>query len=91
MARPLKYDSEKKERKLRVTESGWEGTRSIALSLNRSGIADLLEDLARGTLIIGEVKPSNVEQVIADILRTIPPNDRRSAKKWLTRLAKKLQ
>lgn len=64
MARPTKYQSAKKERKIRVTDAGWEGAKSIALSLGREGVADLLEDLARGSLVTGEAKSVDSVAVI---------------------------
>lgn len=47
MARPLKYEERKLPRKLRMTETGWEGLRSIAASHGIS-IAELLEQIGRG-------------------------------------------
>jgi hypothetical protein len=85
MARPLKYESEKKERKLRVTDDGWDGTRTIAGRANCPGIADVLEKLGRGDLVLSHPKPDR-EEAIAQVLRTVPPRERSAVSRYLRKL-----
>ncbi len=88
MVRPLKYEAEKKERKLRVTDEGWEGAKTIARSVNCPGIADVLEQLARGELILAHPKPQvDIEGAIAQVLQTVPPKERSAVSRHLRKLA----
>jgi hypothetical protein len=88
MARPLKYDTEKKERKLRVTDIGWDGVKNVARQENCPGIADVLEKLGRGELVLSHPKPDrpDPEEAIAQVLRTVPPRERSTVSRYLRKL-----
>lgn len=98
MARPLKYGVVKEERKLRMTDEGWEGVRKIAGGHNCPGIADLLERIGRGDLLVVSPHPEKeascseqVEAAIAAVLPTIPIKDRVLASKAFKKLMAQLQ
>jgi hypothetical protein len=48
--RPPAFEEEKKRRTLTVTDSGWEGTMSVAKTLDCRGISELIELIGRGQL-----------------------------------------
>jgi hypothetical protein len=98
VARPLKHGEIKTERKLRVTDTGWEGARQIAGQRNCPGIAELLERIGRGDLQVvspdPEPEPSYDERLksaIADLVPRIPIKDRVAAVRVLNKLLARLQ
>lgn len=102
MARPLKHGESKTERKLRVTDTGWEGARMIASEHDCPGIGELVERIARRELevVSPDLKPephpepdisAKVEEVINTVLMTIPPRDRVAASKLFRKLTNQLK
>lgn len=58
--RPLKRGSEKKSRRLSVTNEGWQGCKQLSDELGLS-VSEILESLGRGELILS--KPLNRSNV----------------------------
>jgi hypothetical protein len=56
--RPPAFEEEKKRRTLTVTDSGWEGTMSVAKTLDCRGISELIELIGRGQLRVLHVLSS---------------------------------
>jgi hypothetical protein len=87
MGRPLAYGVEKKERKVRVTDDGWQGARLAAQRSGYLGVSEILEEFGRGSLTLTTPpKPPDREGAIAQVLRTIPPRDRASVSRHLRKL-----
>ena len=51
--RPLKRGSEKKSRRLSITNEGWEGCKHISSELGLS-VSEILESIGRGELILNK-------------------------------------
>lgn len=98
MVRPSKYGATKTERKIRITDEGWEGFQSLSVELGLPARADLIEQLGRRQLEIISAHPKKeiscieqIEQAIAVVLPTIPIKDRMVAARAFKKLVAHLQ
>lgn len=55
--RPPAFEEKKKRRTLTVTDSGWDGTMTVAKTLGCRGVSELIELIGRGQLQVGALSP----------------------------------
>lgn len=96
--RPSKYNATKIERKIRITDEGWEGLRSLSVEVGLPARADLIEQLGRRQLEVVSPHPKTelacnerVEAAIATVLPTVPLRDRAIVAKAFKKLVAHLK
>lgn len=75
--RPLVVGEPKKPRQLTVSETGWEGSLSVADELGCTGVSDLLEKIGRKQLAVVDLKKLENRLDLQDALEAMKESDER--------------